>query len=151
DAQLKKLTGHVFCGVDLITPEQIYLYVSVSLKPEADIEKVKQRIRELINPLKQSENNAQVPVLAQSLSTELSAPPDMKTLRQYKPANITETHMLLQLGVTWGMLEYQYGETMSQLAKVFADVTAADVANVVNRYLTNENRRTLVLTPRAPE
>ena len=151
DVQLQKITGHVYCGVDLVTPEQVYFYISASLKPNTDIERVKQRMRQLMNPLKQSENNAQVPVLAQSLSTELSAPPDMKTLMQYKPANITETHMLLQLGVTWGMLEYQYGETMPQLAKASGNVSAADVASVVNRYLTEKNRRTLVLSPRAPE
>ena len=151
DVQLKKLTGHVYCGVDLVTPEQVYFYVSASLKPNTDIEKVKQRIRELMNPLKQSENNAQAPVLAQYLSAELSAPPDLTMLMQQKPKNVTETHMLLQLGVTWGMLEYQYGETMPQLAEASGDVTAADVASVATRYLTEENRRTLVLTPRASE
>ncbi|MDE0316831.1 MAG: sigma-70 family RNA polymerase sigma factor [Candidatus Poribacteria bacterium] len=151
DEQLKELTGYVYCGIDLVTPEQVYFYVSASLKSGADIEKVKQRIRQLMNPLKQSENNPQVPMIAQSLSKELSAPPDITVLMHQKPKNITETHMLLQLGVTWGMLEYQYGETMSQLAKAFADVSAADVASVANRYLTDENRRTLVLTPRAPE
>ncbi len=149
DAQLKELTGYVVCGVDLITPEQTYLYVSASLKPNTDILKVKQRIQELMNPLKQPENNTQVAMFAQSLSTELSAPPDIMLLKQYKPANITETHMLLQLGVSWGMVEYQYGETLSQLASAFADVSAANVADVVNRYLTEEERMTLVLTPHA--
>ena len=104
-----------------------------------------------MNTLKQSKNNTQVPMIAQSLSKELSAPPDITTLMQQKPKHVTETHMLLQLGVTWGMLEYQYGETMPQLAKAFADVSAADVTSVVNRYLTDENRRTLVLTPRVKE
>ncbi len=151
DVQLKKITGHVYCGVDLLTPEQVYFYISASLKPNTDIERVKQRIRQLMNPLKQSENNAQAPVLAQYLSTELNAPPDITTLMQQKPKNITKTHMLLQLGVTWGMLEYQYGETMPQLAKASGDVSAVDVASVVNRYLTEKNRRTLVLTPRAHE
>ncbi|MDE0482190.1 MAG: sigma-70 family RNA polymerase sigma factor [Candidatus Poribacteria bacterium] len=151
DDRLKETTGHTYCGVDLVTPEQVYFYVSASLKPEADIEKVKQRIRQLMNPLKQSENNPQVPMIAQSLSKELSTPPDMATLMQQKPEHVTETYMLLQLGVSWGIVEYQYGETMSQLAKAFADVSAADVASVVSRYLTDENRRTLVLSPRASE
>ncbi len=149
DAQLKELTGHVYCGVDLITPEQVYLYVSASLKPDADIEKVKQRIRQLMNPLKQSENNAQVPMIAQSLSKELSAPPDMKTLMQYKSENIPENLVFLQLGVSWGIMEYQYGDTLSQLASAFADVSAADVANAVNRYLSEAHQMTLLLTPRA--
>ena len=149
NAQLKELIGYIHCGVDLVTPEQVYLYVSVSLKPDADIETVKQRIRQRMNPLKQSENNVQVPMIAQSLSKELSAPPDMKTLMQYKPENMSEAMMLLQLGVSWGTMEYQFGDTLSQLASAFADVSAADVASVVNRYLTEERRMPLVLTPRA--
>ena len=151
DAQLKELTGNIFSGVDLVTPEQTYLYVSASLKPDADIEKVRQRIRALINPLKQPKNNMQVPMLAQSLSMELSAPPDIATVMQYKPANITETLMLLQIGVTWGTLEYQYGDTLSQLASALAKVSAADVANVVNQYLTEDRQISLLLTPRASE
>ena len=149
DAQLKELVGYIHCGVDLVTPERVYLYVSASLKPDADIEKVKQRIRQLMNPLKQSENNTQVPMIAQGLSTELSAPPDMKTLMQHKPENVPENLMLLQLGVSWGTIEYQLGDTLSQLANAFADVSAADVASVVNRYLSEAHRMTLLLTPRA--
>ena len=151
DAQLKGLIGYIYCGVDLVTPEQVYLYVSASLKPDADIEKVKQRIGQLMNPLKQPKNNTQVPMIAQSLSMQFSAPPDMKTLMQQKPENVAENLMLLQLGVSWGTVEYQYGNNLSQLASAFADVSANDVANVVNRYLSEEHRMTLLLTPRASE
>ena len=151
DAQLKELIGYIHCGVDLVTPEQVYLYASASLKPNADIEKVKQRIGQLLNPLKQPANNTQVPMIAQSLSMELSAPPDMKTLMQQKPENMPEHLMFLQLGVSWGIVEYQYGDNLSQLASAFADVSADDVADVVNRYLTEDRRMTLLLTPQASE
>ncbi len=151
DAQLKALTGHVYCGVDLITPEQVYLYASASLKSDTDIEEVKQRIRQLINQLKQPANNAQVPMYTQYLSMELGSSPDITMVMQQKPAGVTETMMLLQLGLTWGMLDYQYGDTLSQLANALADVSAADVADVVNRYLTEDKQITLVLTPRASE
>ena len=152
DAQLKELIGLIFCGVDLITPEQIYLYVSASLKPDTDIENVKQRIGELINRLKQPANNAQVPMYAQALSMELGSPPDITmVMQQYKSAGITETMMLGNIGLQWGMLEYQYGDTLPQFASALANVSADDVADVVNRYLTEEERRTLLLTPRASE
>ena len=149
DTQLKKLTGYVFCGVDLITPEQIYLYVSASLKPEVDIEKVKQRIRELMNPLKQSENNVLVPMFAQSLSTELSAPPDITMLMQQIPAGVSTAMALGNIGLRWGMFEYQYGDALPKFASLLANVSPADVAAVVKRYLTEDKRMTLVLTPRA--
>ena len=150
DTQLKEWTGGIFCGVDLVTPEQVYLYITTSLKPDADIEKVKQRVRQLMNPLKEAANNTQVPMIAQSIFTELSAPPDIATLMQHKPENMPENLMLLQLGVSWGTIEYQYGNTLSQLTTASADVSATDVASVVNRYLTEDHRMTLILTPQAP-
>ena len=151
DIQLKELTGFVFCGVDLVTPEQTYLQISASLKPGTDVEKVKQRIRQLINRLKQPENNAQVVMMAPSLSMQFSSPLDIEMMKQQKPAGVSETMMLGNIGLWWGMLEYQYGETLPQLAGAFAKVSAADVADVVNRYLTEDRRMTLLLTPQASE
>ena len=115
------------------------------------MEKVKERIGQLINQLKQPANNAQVPMYTQYLAMELGSSPDITMLMQQKPAGVTETMMLLQLGLAWGMLDYQYGDTLSQLAGAFADVSAADVADISNRYLTEDERMTLVLTPRASE
>ena len=151
DTQLKELTGFVLCGVDLVTPEQTYLQISASLKPDADIETIKQRVRLLINRLKQPENNTQVAMAAPSLSMQFSSPLDIEMMKLQKPAGVSETMMLGNIGLWWGMLEYQYGETLPQLAGAFAKVSADDVANVVNRYLTEDARVTLVLTPRALE
>ncbi len=151
DTQLKDLAGYVYSGVDLVTPDQIYFYISASLKPNSDIEKVKERVSYLMNEMRQPENNTQVDMVTYWLSLELGAPPDMKTLMQNKPENVTEDMWLLQFGVSWGMLEYQYGETMSQLAAAFANVSADDVGSVANRYLTEDRRMTLLLTPRASE
>lgn len=148
DTELKELTGFVLCSVDLVTPEQTYLQVSASLKLDTDIEVVKQRIRQLINRLKQPENNVQVAMAAPSLSMQFSSPLDIEMMKQQKPAGVSETMMLGNIGLWWGMLEYQYGETLPQLASAFANVSAADVADVVSRYLTEEARMTLVLTPR---
>ncbi len=148
DTELKELIGFVFCSVDLVTPEQTYLQISASLKPGTDIENVKQRIRLLIDRLKQRENNAQVVMMTPSLSMQFSSPLDIEMMKQQKPAGVSETVMLANIGLWWGMLEYQYGETLPQLADAFAKVSAADVADVVNRYLTEDARMTLVLAPR---
>ena len=148
DAQLKELTGFVLCSVDLVTPEQTYLQVSASLKPDTDIEVVKQRIRLLINRLKQPENDGQVAMAAPSLSMQFSSPLDVEMIKQQIPAGTSATMALGNIGLWWGMLEYQYGETLPQLASAFANVSAADVADVVSRYLTEEARMTLLLTPR---
>ena len=151
DAQLKELTGHIFCNLDLITPEGTYLQINTSLKPDADIEKVKQRIGQLINRLKQPENNAQAAMAASFFAMQFRAPLDVKRVMQQQPVDVSETMVLGNIGVQWGMREYQHGDTLSQLAGAFVNVSAADVASVVKRYLTEDRRMTLVLTPRAPE
>lgn len=148
DTELKELIGFVLCGVDLITPEQTYLQISASLKPNADIEVVMQRIRLLINRLKQPENNAQVAMAAPSLSMQFSSPLDVDMIKRQNPGGVSEAMMLGNIGLWWGMLEYQYGETLPKLAGAFANVSADDVADVVNQYLTEDDRMTLVLTPR---
>ena len=102
DSELKQLTGSIFCGVDIITPEQTYLYVTTALKPGSDIETVKQRIRHLINRLKQPENNWQVAMTASALSQQFSAPRDIEMVMQHKPAGMTETMMLGIIGLQWG-------------------------------------------------
>ena len=152
DTELKQLTGSIFCGADLVTPEQTYLYVTAALKPDTDIEKVKQRIGKLINRLKQPENNAQVAMIATALSMQFSSPMDIEmVMQQHKPAGMTETMMLGNIGLQWGLLEYQYGDALPQFASALANVSADDVADVVNRYLTEDERMTLLLTPRASE
>ena len=148
DSELKQLTGSIFCGVDLITPEQTYLYVTTALKPDSDIETVKQRIRYLINQLKQPENNWQIAMAAPALSQQFSAPMDIEmVMQQHKPAGMTETMMLGNLGLQWGLLEYQYGDTLPQFASALANISAADVADVVSRELTENKRMTLILAP----
>ena len=151
DTQLKELTGHIFCNLDLITPEGTYLQINTSLKPEADIEEVKQRIGRLINRLKQPENNAQAAMAAPFFAMQFRAPLDVKWVMQQQPVGVSETMVLGNIGVQWGMREYQHGDTLSQLAGAFVNVSAADVARVVSRYLTEDRRMTLVLTPRALE
>ena len=148
DAELKELIGFVLCSVDLGTPEQTYLQISASLKPDTDVEKVKQRIRQLVNRLKQPENNAQVAMAAPSLSMQFSSPLDIEMVKHQIPAGTSTTMALGNIGVWWGMLEYQYGDILPQLASAFAKVSAGDVADVVNQYLTEDARMTLVLTPR---
>ncbi len=149
DTQLKEMIGHIFCNLDLITPEQTYLQINASLKPDADIEKVKQRIRLIINRLKQPENNAQVAMYAPFISMQFSEPLDVKMAMQQMPVGVSETTVLGNIGVQWGMREYQHGDTLPKFASALADVSAADVASVANRYLDEERRMTLLLTPQA--
>ena len=133
DTELKQWTGSIFSGADLITSEQTYLYVTAALKPGSDIEKVKQRIRMLINQLKHPENNAQTAMIAPFFSQQFSSPVDVEmVMQQQSAAGVSETMILGNIGLQWGLLEYQYGDTLSQLASAFADVSADDVASAVS-------------------
>ena len=147
DAKLKESIGYIVSGVELITPEQRYLYISASLKPDSDIEKVKERISALINQLKQPEYNAMVPMYALNFSMQLGSPPDIALLMQQKPIDISEDMMLGNIGLQWGMLEYQYGDALPKLASALSNVSSDDVADVVNRYLTEDKQMTLLLKP----
>ncbi len=151
DPQLKELTGGVGCNLDFITPEQTYLQITASVKPDTDIEKVKQRVRQLINQLKQPAYKVQIAMAAPALSMQFSSPMDVKMVMQQQPAETSETMIVGSIGLQWGMREYQYGDTLSQLAGAFANVSPTDVVDVVDQYLTEDKRMTLLLTPRAPE
>ncbi len=148
DTQLKGLTGMVGSSVDIVTPKQTYLQISASIKPDADINKVKIRIRELVNRMMKPENNFQVGEAAQSLSMQFSSPLDLEMMKQYKQQGVSETMMLANIGLWWGMLEYRYGENLPHLANALKNVSAEDVANVVNKYLSEKDRTTLLLKPR---
>ena len=148
DTQLKELIGLIGCSVDIVTPEQIYLQISVSIKPDADINMVKERIRVLIDRMMKPENNFQVVMAAPSLSMQFSSPLDLDTMKQYNQQGVSETMMLANIGLWWGMLEYRYGENLPHLANALKNVSAEDVANVVNKYLSEKDRTTLVLIPR---
>ena len=88
---------------------------------------------------------------APSLSMQFSSPLDVERIKQQIPPGTSTTMALGNIGLWWGMLEYQYGDTLPQLARAFANVSADDVADVVNRYLTEDARMPLLLTPRASE
>jgi hypothetical protein len=110
DPQLKELTGGVGCNLDFITPEQTYLQITASVKPDTDIKKVKQRIRQLINQLKQPAYKVQIAMAAPTLSMQFSSPMDVKMIMQQQPAGTSETMIVGSIGLQWGMREYQYGE-----------------------------------------
>ena len=69
---------------------------------------------------------------------QFSSPMDIDVMKQYKQEGVSETMMLGNIGLWWGMLEYRYGEKIPQIANALKDVSAADVADVVNKYLSEK-------------
>jgi hypothetical protein len=148
DQTLKPRTGTVFCGADLTTPEQGYFYVSASLKPGADAAEVARQVRRHLAGFKQPQAQARVAMVAAALSGQMSAPADLAAVMRHRPAHATEAIVLGNLGLQWGLLEFQHGQALPALAKALAGVSAGDVASVVDRYLSASRRDTLTLVPK---
>lgn len=151
DTQLKQLTGIVHSSIDIVTPEQTYLQINASVKQDAEINNVRERIRSLIDHIMKPENNSQVVMAAQSLSMQFSSPMDIDIMKQYKQKGVTEAMMLGNIGLWWGMLEFRYGDNLPHIANALKNVSADDVADVANRYLSEDKQMTLVLIPHEKE
>jgi predicted Zn-dependent peptidase len=147
DQTVKQWAGMVLCGVDLITPEGAYLYVSASLKPGADSAKARAYIEQQVDQLRKAEHNAQAAMAAAMLSAQMRAPTDIALAMKFKPARITEDIITANVGLQWGLLEFQYGDTLSRVAGGLSKVSAADVALVATKYLSKAERNTLLLNP----
>ena len=148
DPAIKQSTGMVLCGADLITPEGAYFYVSASVRPGADVEKVRRQIERQLGRLKQPDSKVRTSMVAAALSRQASAPTDPAAAMRYKPAHLTEAMMLANIGLQWGLLEFQYGKTLPALGRALSGVSAADVASVARKYLSSGKRSTVILTPR---
>jgi len=65
-----------------------------------------------------------------------------------KPAQITEEMIVADVGLQWGLLEFQDGDRLSAVWGGLSKVSASDVVSVATEYLSEEKRNTLLLTPR---
>ncbi len=148
DHEIKELTGAVFCGVDLTTPEGSYFYVSASLKPSVSVEKVKNRIVFHLHKLVDDATLAQIPMLATNLSNQLGTPPDLAQVLKFKPPQVTEAMMLGNLGLQWGLSEFRYGERRAALVAALKAVTVSRVSTAAKKHLADQKRTTLLLEPR---
>ncbi len=148
DREIKELTGAVFCGVDLATPEGSYFYISASLKPSASLEQVKDRIVFHLHKLVDDAALAQIPMLAMSLSRQLSIPPDLSQALKFKPPQVTEAMMLGNLGLQWGLFDFRYGDQRAALAAALKAVSASQVSAAAKKHLADPKRTTLLLEPK---
>jgi predicted Zn-dependent peptidase len=149
DKGIKQLTGLTACGADLITPEQWQFYVSASVKPDADAARIKRLIERHVAGLRQPLLEPRIAMMAAALSKQMSSPSDLAAVMRFKPAHVTEAMMVGNIGLQWGLLEYQHGPALPALAEAVARVSARDVAAVAGKYLSASRRTTLTLSPKA--
>ncbi|MCH8964514.1 MAG: insulinase family protein [Planctomycetes bacterium] len=148
DAEIKELTGAVFCGVDLATPEGSYFYISASLKPSASLNSVKNRITFHMRKLSDDAALGPIPMWAMNLSIQLGTPADVGQALKIKPLHVTDAMMLGNLGLQWGLSDYRYGDHRAAMVAALKAVTASQVSAAAKKYLTNQKRTTLLLEPK---
>ena len=149
NAAIGELTGASNCGVDLIGPEGSYFYVSASLKADFSVEHLKNQIMFALHNLKDATASSQLPGLAMVLSRRMSPDARMASIWSHRPLTHVQRGMLLgNIALQQGLHEFRYGDYLPAVAESIKGVTQARVIATVKKYLSDDQRRTLLLTPK---
>ncbi len=149
DAELKKLTGGVFAGADLVTPEGNNFFVSASIKPEASFDDVRKRIEPHLATLRSTATLLETAMIGPQLSYQLTNVMDPAMLKAQAPASVSVAMIEGNIGLQWGMREFQYGQHRDALAKGLAAVTAEKVHQAAVKYLAKEKCSVCSIEPKA--
>jgi predicted Zn-dependent peptidase len=148
DVDLKGMTGMVFAGADLTTPEGTYFYISASLKPSASADNVRDKLKRHIEAVTSGEKALNdVPILAKQLSFSLTNVPEPAMVKAQAPATMTMAMIEGNIGLQLGMHEFRYGTNRSQLAQRLAKVTALDGKRAAQKHLSAEKLAVCTIRP----
>ena len=150
DAELKKLTGGVFAGADLVTPEGNNFFVSASIKREASFDDVRAKIEPHIETLRSGPTALlETAMIGPQLAYQLTNVMDPAIAKAQAPANVSAAMIEGNIGLQWGMREFQYGRHRDALAKGLAAVTAEKVHQAAVKYLAKEKCSVCSIEPKA--
>lgn len=149
DAELKKSSGMVLAGADLVTPEGNFFYVSASIKPDASFDDVRKRIESQLRILN-SETSAltEVSLLVPQLSYQLTNLMDPRLAKAQAPPNISYAMIEGNIGLQWAMHDFRYGRFRSILAQRLMDVSGEKVRQAAIKYLTTEKCSVYCIEPK---
>jgi predicted Zn-dependent peptidase len=150
DVDLQKLTGNVFVGADLSTPEGRYFYVNAALQPGAEIKQVQDALETRLHALQSDSAANQTPTLGAQLAFLFTQVMDPALMKQQAPPEISSAMIEGNIGLQWGMREFQFGADRATLAKNLATLTPDDVQGALKRYLTKEQRLAVTIRPEQP-
>lgn len=149
DAELKKLTGMTIAGTDLTTPEGTWFHVSASLKPDADMAKVRSQIESHIKALHDDRSAlAPVPMLGGQLAFTLNQAIDPKRARAGAPASVTDAMLESNLGLQWATQVHRLGDRREALAARLRALTADQVRASVGAHLKADRASVCEIKPR---
>lgn len=147
DQELKKLTGNAFVGADLATPEGRHFYINAVLQPGAEFKQVQEAIEERVLALQSDAAARQAPGIGGQLAFQLSQVLDPVFVRKQAPPDVSAAMIEGNLGLQWGMREFQFGPDRPTLAKNLSGLTGDDVQAALKRCLTTEQRRVVTIRP----
>jgi predicted Zn-dependent peptidase len=148
DQELKRLTGMVFAGADLATPEGNFFFVSASLRPEASFETVHERIERPLQQLLSGNGDLSAArLMGKQLAESLMLLPDPEAMKAQLPPNTTATMVELNIGLQWGMNEYRYGPYKTPLAAGLGTISPEQVQRTAQKYLAPSNASVVRLRP----
>ena len=147
DPSMARLTGNVFAGADLNTPEGPLLYVNAVLQPGVSFEEVRNAIEQHVRGLETDESLRQVPMFGQQLSHQLTYVADPNLIWKQAPAQVSMAMIEGNIGLQWGMREFQYGPSRETLAKNLGELNGEAVRNAVAAYLAPAKGHVLAIRP----
>jgi len=150
DPELKEMVGESSAGADLRTPEGQFYYLLASLRPVANVARVREKLMHfagLPGSLSDSEL-AVLPMFSFQLAESLQTLPDLASINAQMPAGISPKMVEGNIGLQWGMNEFRYGTNRSVLAKRLAELKASDIKRVAGNYLAASNASVTVLRPK---
>jgi len=149
DAELKKSSGMVLAGADLVTPEGNFFYVSASIKPDASFDDVRKRIESQLRILSSETSTlTEVSLLGPQLSYQLTNLMDPKLAKAQAPPNISYAMIEGNIGLQWAMHDFRYGRFRSLLAQRLMKVSGEKVRQAGIKYLTTEKCSVCCIEPK---
>jgi len=150
DAELKKSSGMVLAGTDLVTPEGNFFYVSASIKPDASFDDVRKRIESHLRILgTETSASTEASLLGRQLSYQLTNLPDPKLAMAQAPPNVSYAMIEGNIGLQWAMHDFRYGGFRSILAQRLRNVSGEKVRQAAIKYLAREKCCVYRIEPKA--
>ncbi len=147
DSQMKTVTGNVFAGADLATPEGNFLFINAVLQPGASFQDARKAIDGHIEALRLEESLRQAPMFGKQLAYQLTHVQDPAMLKKQAPTNMSLAMIEGNIGLQWGMRVFQYGRHRSILAENLSSLTAQDIKKAIGEYLSAEKGHALAVRP----
>jgi hypothetical protein len=141
DAELKKLCGPVIAGIDLTSPEGSHIYISATLRPDADADAAQSRL----DTLWELDNSSrQMLVMVGRQLAQLRQPSLLEMLKAQMPES---SRAEAQFGLMWAVHDFRIGARREVLVKYLERQNAKSIQSAIKRYLRPAARSTLLLVP----